>query len=409
LVGNGALKGARPLAELKIPPTVQAILASRIDRLPPDEKELLQTLAVVGREFALSLIREVTKQSDDNLKRMLNDLQLGEFIYEQPAVGDIEYVFKHALTQEVAYNSVLTERRRDLHERTGAAVESLFADWLDDHLNELARHYRRSANNEKAAKYLDSAGQQAVQRSAYSEAVEHLSTGLNLLKKLPENRDRDQRELGLQIALARSLTITRGPGSSEVAGALHRARELCGGIGAPTELFTVLYGLVSHHLQRLQLHTAYELGQELLTLAKHGKEPTGVTPVHGRLGMALMMMGDLRAARVHFEDAFPAIDRLARDFSGAFYEANFYPVWGTWALWALGYSDQARQWSRRALAAAEKLSRPAVLANAHGAVAMLHTFLLEHGAALEHAEVDIAIAKEVQLSIIIRKSPLDIS
>src|SRR5215469_6172693 len=91
LVCNGTVKLARPLAELKIPPTVQAILASRIDRLPSDAKDLLQTLAVIGREFPLSLVREVTKQSDDDLNRMLNDLQLGEFIYEQPAVGDIEY------------------------------------------------------------------------------------------------------------------------------------------------------------------------------------------------------------------------------------------------------------------------------------------------------------------------------
>src|SRR5215472_3654661 len=135
LVCNGTMKLVRPLAELKIPPTVQAILASRIDRLPSDQKELLQTLAVIGREFSLPLVREVTKLSDDDLNPMLNDLQLGEFIYEQPTVGDVEYEFKHALTQEVAYNSVLAERRRFLHERTGAAVESLYADRLDDHFS----------------------------------------------------------------------------------------------------------------------------------------------------------------------------------------------------------------------------------------------------------------------------------
>jgi len=398
LVRNGTMKLARSLTELKIPPTVQAILASRIDRLPLDEKGLLQTLAVVGREFPLSLVREVTKQSDDDLNRLLNHLQLGEFIYEQPAVGDIEYVFKHALTQEVAYNSVLAERRKSLHERTGAAVESLYAQRLDDQLSELARHYRRSTNNEKAVKYLDLAAQKAEQRSAYGEAVEHLTAALELLRTLPENVERDRRELGLQIALARSLTITRGLASAETAHALLRARELCQAIGNTAELFTVLCGLVPLYLQRLQLRRAYDLGQELLGLAQSPKVAIGVAPVHGRLGMALMMMGDLSAARGHFEYVFAGMDRLAHEITGSFYEVNFYPIWGTWALWALGYSDQAREWSRRALAAAEKLSRPAVLANAHGGTAMLHMFLLDAGTALEHAEADIAIAKEVGFS-----------
>jgi predicted ATPase len=121
LVRNGAVKLTHSLNQLKIPPTVQAVLASRIDRLPADEKDLLQTLAVIGREFPLALVERLFSTSDDDeLNRMLSDLQLAEFIYEQPATGDIEYIFKHALTQEVALNSVLSERRKQLHERAGA-------------------------------------------------------------------------------------------------------------------------------------------------------------------------------------------------------------------------------------------------------------------------------------------------
>ena len=118
----------RSLDTLKIPPTVQGILAARIDRLPSNAKDLLQTLAVIGREFPLSLIHAVVPKSDEGLNRLLDDLQLGEFIYEQPAVGDAEYIFKHALTQEVAYNSILSERRKLLHERIGAAIETQFAE-----------------------------------------------------------------------------------------------------------------------------------------------------------------------------------------------------------------------------------------------------------------------------------------
>jgi predicted ATPase len=120
----------------------------------------------MGRELPLVLIQQVVATGPDGaLEPMLAVLQAGEFIYEAPAAG-IEYTFKHALTQEVAYNSLLSERRKLLHERAGAALESLCAIQLDDHLNELAHHYERSGNTQKAIEYLQRAGQQAMQRSA---------------------------------------------------------------------------------------------------------------------------------------------------------------------------------------------------------------------------------------------------
>jgi predicted ATPase len=167
LIRNGQVKVARPLSQLRLPPTVQGILASRIDRLPAEQKELLQTLAVIGRESLLGLLGEVVSRTKAQLERMLGDLQAGEFIYEQPTVGDVEYTFKHALTQEVAYNSLLIERRKLLHERIGDAIESLYASSLDDHLADLANHYSHSDNVTKAVEYLGRAGQQALQRSAY--------------------------------------------------------------------------------------------------------------------------------------------------------------------------------------------------------------------------------------------------
>ena len=216
----------KPLDALKIPPTVQGILAARIDRLPADAKELLQTLAVTGREFPLSLIHAVVAKSDEELNRLLNDLQLGEFIYEQPATGGIEYIFKHALTQEVAYNSVLMERRRQLHERTAAALETLYASSVEEHLAELAHHYGRSANLDKAVEYLTRAGQQALNRSAFAEAQAQLQQGLEWIKKLAESPERDARELELASTLAKVLTVTRGFSALETRAAAERAREL---------------------------------------------------------------------------------------------------------------------------------------------------------------------------------------
>src|SRR5713226_196508 len=134
LVRNGAVKVTRSLSQLRLPTTVQGILAARIDRQPAEQKELLQTLAVIGRESLLGLLGKVVAQTEAQLQRMLGDLQAGEFIYEQPTTSDIEYVFKHALTQEVAYNSLLIERRRLLHERAGEEIERLFRERLGDHL-----------------------------------------------------------------------------------------------------------------------------------------------------------------------------------------------------------------------------------------------------------------------------------
>ena len=244
LVRDGAaVKLTKPLDALKIPPTVQGILAARIDRLPADAKELLQTLAVIGREFPLSLIRAVVTKSDDELNRLLNDLQLGEFIYEQPAVGDTEYVFKHALTQEVAYNSVLMERRQQLHERTGAALETLYTNSVEEHLAELAHHYGRSANPDKAVQYLTRAGQQALNRSAFAEAQAQLQQGLEWIKKLPESPERDARELELASTLAQVLMVTRGFTAPETRAAAERARDLAEKGGNLAQLVVQVFGI----------------------------------------------------------------------------------------------------------------------------------------------------------------------
>jgi len=202
LVRNGTVKLTKALSELKIPPTVQGILAARIDRLQANEKDLLQALAVMGKEFRLGMVKQVVGKPDDELQRILADLQLGEFIYEQPAFPDIEYTFKHALTQEVAYNSVLVERRKLLHERAGQALESMFAEQLDDYLGELAHHYARSNNVAKAVEYLQRAGELAMKRSGNSaEAMAQLSAALDLVKSLPQSPARDQREAGLRMTL----------------------------------------------------------------------------------------------------------------------------------------------------------------------------------------------------------------
>ena len=149
-------------------------------------------------------------KSEDELNRLLHDLQLAEFIYEQPAVGDVEYTFKHALTQEVAYNSILSERRKMLHERAARAIESVYVSSLDDRLADLVRHYRQSENGAKAVEYLCRAGEQAAQRAAYSEAEAYLEAGLERIRALPESRGRSRAELRIQIGKGQLIQATTG-------------------------------------------------------------------------------------------------------------------------------------------------------------------------------------------------------
>src|SRR5262249_16457523 len=200
---NGVVKLVRPVDQLRLPSTVQDILSSRIDRLPPEAKDLLQTLAVVGTEFPLMLARELLRLAPEQLDRLLRGLQAGGFIYEQPAGGDVEYKFKHALTHDVAYNSLLIERRRLLHERTGQAIEALYPERLEDHYADLARHYRSSNNAAKAIEYLRLAGERAMDRGAYAQALANIEPALNLLQKLPDDPERLRAELRVRLLQAR--------------------------------------------------------------------------------------------------------------------------------------------------------------------------------------------------------------
>src|SRR5262249_16917384 len=229
--GLGPAPTAEPLTALHLPPTVQGVLAARIDRLAADEKALVQQLAVIGRQFPLSLVRQVVAQPEEALYHLLASLQRKEFLYEQPALPEPDYIFKHALTQEVAYGTVLQERRKAVHERTAQAIEALYRATLDEHYSELAHHYTRSGNAEKAVEYLHLAGQQAVQRSAYVEAITHLTTALDLLTTLPDTRARAQQELMLHLTLGMPLQATRSYSSPEVKAAYTRARELCQQLG----------------------------------------------------------------------------------------------------------------------------------------------------------------------------------
>src|SRR5262249_39890659 len=297
----GAAGRAALPTDFHIPTTVQGVLAARIDRLAAAEKEFLQQLAVIGRQFPLSLVRQVVAQPDEDLYHLFSSLQHKEFLYEQPAFPEPDYLFKHALTQEVAYGTVLQDKRKALHERTAQAIESLYSTKLEDHYSELAHHYTRSGHTPKAVEYLHHAGQQAIQRSANAEAPTQLTTALDLLQTLPDTPARTQQELALHVALGPPLLMLKGYAAPEVGVTYRRARELCQQLGDTPQLFPVLDGLRRFYTLQGEVQTARELAEQMLRLAQHQHDPTLLLMAHLGLGASSANLGELRQARHHYE------------------------------------------------------------------------------------------------------------
>jgi class 3 adenylate cyclase/predicted ATPase len=404
LAEEGALLGDRgdyrlvltPTA-LQLPPTVQGILAARIDRLAPDEKTLLQQLSVIGREFPLSLIRQVISQTEEELYRLLSSLQRKEFLYEQPAFPEVEYLFKHALTQEVAYNSVLIERRKVLHEQTAQALEVLYAVSLGEHYSDLAHHYTRSGNTQKAVEYLGLAGQQAVQRSANTEALNSLTTALELLKTLPDTPERAQQELTLQLALGAPLIATKGYGVPEVEYAYTRARELCRQGGETPQLFSALWGLYFLYYAQAELRTAHELGEQCLSLAQSRQDPALFLGAHAMRGWTLYALGEFVPAREHFAQGSALYDSQQHRSHAFLYGQDpgvSCGVFTAYILWQLGYPDQALKNIHAAFTLAQGLTYSFNLALALNWVATFHQFRREGHLAQERAEAAMTLSTE---------------
>lgn len=384
---------------LHVPTTVQGVLAARIDRLPVAQKELLQTLAVIGKEFAFSLIQRICDgrgaRNDDDLRDLLARLEAAEFIYQRPAFPEVEYSFKHALTQEVAGHSLLTERRSALHERTAQAIEALFPTRIADYCSELAHHYRLSGNVPKAVEYLHRTGQQALQHSAHLDAMRHLGAALELLEHLPDTPARAHQELTLLLCLGPALMVVRGYSAPEVAATYTRALALCEQVGDDS-LFPVLLGLRTYYELRAQYSTACELGERLLSVAQTAQDPDLLVGAHAALGATLLFQGDLRNALEHQERARnlynPERHRTHTITYGM--DPGYALTFSAWCLWYLGFPDQARTRSRDALALANKISDPFSLAFTLSATSILGQFRRDVQLAEECADAAIKLSLE---------------
>jgi tetratricopeptide (TPR) repeat protein len=295
LVGeSGAYRLAHALPTIQVPATVQAVLAARIDRLLPEDKRLLQTAAVIGTEVPLPLLQTIAEVLEDALRRGLAHLQAAEFLYETRLFPEPEYTFKHALTHEVAYGSLLLERRRLLHARIVEALEGLSPDRLSEHVERLAHHALRGEVWDKALAYLRQAGEKAMAQSAHRAAVAYFEQALTALPHLPETRETCEQAIDLRLALRPALFPLGDFG--RILALLREAEPLAEALDDPRRLGRVLRFL-SVHCHNTGAHAqGLVAAQRALALALASGDGLSQAGANHYLGIAYQYQGDYRRA-----------------------------------------------------------------------------------------------------------------
>jgi tetratricopeptide (TPR) repeat protein len=327
LVGErGAYRLAQAIPTVQVPATVQAVLAARIDRLPPEEKRLLQTAAVIGTEVPLPLLQAIAELPEDALQRGLAHLQAAEFLYETRLFPEREYTFKHALTHEVAYGSLLLERRRVLHARIVESLEALGGDQGaevasgakglpagrqdPDQVERLAHHALRGEVWDKALAYFRQAGEKAMARSAHREAVGYFEQALSALPHLPEQHATREQAIDLRLAL-RSALLPSGD-FRRILAALREAESLAADLDDPRRLGQVSVFLSNYFFVMGAHDQAIAAGQRALALARADGDIVLQALANQRLGYAYEAQGDYRWAIDCFGQTIASLDGSRR-------------------------------------------------------------------------------------------------
>jgi tetratricopeptide (TPR) repeat protein len=255
---------SREAGTLTVPDTVQDVIAARLDRLPEPEKRTVQTAAVIGREFALGLLRRVS-DIQDRLEQSLAELKRIELIYEKAGLGDLEYVFRHVLTQDVAYASLLQSERKRLHGLIGHAIEEIYAGRLEERTEELVHHFTRGEVWDKVTRYAREAGDRAAALCVDDRATEFYQTAADALRRLPETAETAR--AAVDVRLAMRAPLWRGGQPERLVALLKEAEELATRYGATERLDTIYAFFVQYHWARGEQDRAIEYGQRCLERA----------------------------------------------------------------------------------------------------------------------------------------------
>jgi predicted ATPase len=385
-----------PLPALAIPTTLHDSLMARLDRLAT-VKSLAQLGATLGREFSYELLQAIALWEEGTVQRGLQQLGEAEFLYQQGLPPQATYRFKHALIQDAAYQSLLKSTRQQYHQRIAQVLTTQFPEAAQAEPGLLAQHYTEAGLIDQALPYWQRAGERAIERSAYVEAVGHCTKGLALLKTLSDTPAHAQQELTLSIALGAPLMALQGLSSPAVERVYARARELCQQIQGASEIVPVLVGLWRFYLARGEHPTARALAEQLLQLTGNVRDHALLLEAHRPLGQTLFYLGELAPARAHLEQAIALYDppqhrthafRYGHD-AGVACLCHLIE-----ALWCLGASDDALQRGHEALTLARELAHPQSLVFALFFTATLHQFRREGPAVQERVEAIISLSIE---------------
>jgi class 3 adenylate cyclase/predicted ATPase len=383
-------------AAVAIPATLQDSLMARLDRLVT-AKGLAQLGATLGRHFSYALLQAIAQLDEETLQRELQRLVTAELLYQRGVPPQATYLFKHALIQDVAYQSLLKSTRQHYHQRIAQVLEARFPEVVATQPELLAHHYTAAGCIEQAVAYWQRAGQQASDRSANVEAISHFTAGIELLKALPETPEHTQHALTLHIALGAALQMAKGIGSPEVEHAYSQAYALCQQAGETPQLTQVLFGLWRFYIAQPQFHTARELGETLLRLIQRDHNPALAVLAHYALGNTWLCLGALPAARQHLEAGIACYtpdQRRAPAFRIGHDPGVACRAFAAWTFWLLGYPDQALAYIHDALALAHELSHPFSLVYAQCWAATVSQLRRDVLAVHEHTEAAIALATD---------------
>ncbi|MFQ5830416.1 MAG: AAA family ATPase, partial [Candidatus Methylomirabilia bacterium] len=333
LVGErGAYRLAKPVQTIQVPATVQAVLAARIDRLPPEEKRLLQAASAIGKDVPFPLLQAITELPEQGLRQSLTHLQAAEFLYETSLFPELEYTFKHALTHEVAYGSLLQERRRALHARIVEAIERLYSDRLAENVERLAHHALRGEVRDKALTYCWQAGSKSFARAAPREAAACLEQALVALGHLPESPKMTEQAIDLRLELRNALFAFGDLG--RIHKHLREAEILAQSLDDRPRLGRVAVNMLHHFWELGDYDRALESGQRALGIAADLGDFALEVATNLRLGYVYHAMGQYPQA---LEVTRWNVQSLSGELIHDRLNLPFLPsVWSrTWLAWCL--------------------------------------------------------------------------
>jgi predicted ATPase len=374
----------------EVPSDIEHLIETQVAGLPPADQRLLEVASLAGADFSTAAVAAAGELAIDEVEECCAALaRHGHFLQESgmdhgpDPTGATRYRFVHALYQDVLSRRVPPRRRIALHRRLGAWEEQVYDGRTAAMAAELAVRFTHAHDVRRAIGYRQQAAETAMQRSAYHEALTHITHGLDLVQELPDVTHRLHHELRLRMSLGPALIATRGYGAPEVHETYAHAQELCRQCPDSPYLFPVLFGVWGFHLVRAEYPSALTLAHQLLQVAQRVQEPGLLVEVHGAMGVTAFYLGDFVTSRAYLRQSVEAYDAAHHRGHAALYGQDPWVASRAWegqVLWVLGYPEQALQAGREALAYAEEIAHPFSMVFALFNLALIHQFRGESAA-----------------------------